>query len=234
MAEVAAHLTDNVLPFVPVRQWVLSVPWALRRRLASDQGLCRDVASAFLRAVFASYRRRARDEGVLEAVIVGGGDGDVSDKPSSRARAHPGAVNFVQRFGSSLALNVHFHALVLDGVHVTRGPGGRPQFHAALPLTQDEVRRVHTDAIRRIERMLRSRGLLGDGFEFIEDGSDESESLLPFVQAASVQSLTALGPDSGRPIQTLRGHACAHRRSGLALPRVSWLLAARRDARRAS
>ena len=170
---------------VPVRQWVLSVPWALRRRLASDQSLCRDVASAFLRVVFASYRRRARDEGVLDAATVG--DGSASVKPPCRARAHPGAVNFVQTFGSSLALNVHFHALFLDGVHVTRGADGRPQFHAALPLTQDEVIHVQRDAVHRIKRVLRSCGLLGEGFEFIEDGSDESDSLLPFVQSASMQ-----------------------------------------------
>jgi hypothetical protein len=182
MAEVAMHLTDNVLPFVPVRQSLLSgvlwVPWALRRRLASDQALCRDVASAFLRAVFASYRRRACDEGVLDAAIVEDGGANANVEPQCRARAHPGAVNFVQRFGSSLALNIHFHALFLDGVHVTRGAGGRPQFHAALPLTQDEVEHVHKDAARRIERVLRSRGLLGDGFEFIENGSDEPRDTL--------------------------------------------------------
>ena len=57
--------------------------------------------------------------------------------------------------------------------------------------------------------MLRIRGLIGDGFEFIDDGSDESDSLLPFVQAASVQSRIALGPESGRPIQSLRDHAAA-------------------------
>ena len=132
MAEVAAHLTDNVLPFVPVRQWVLSVPWSLRLRLASDPSLCRDVASAFLRAVFGSYRRRARAEGLLDLPDIGAAE----SQPSARPRAHPGAVNFVQRFGSSLALNVHFHALVLDGVHITRSVGDRPQFHAAPSLTQ--------------------------------------------------------------------------------------------------
>ena len=30
MAEVAAHVTDHVLPHLPVRQWVLSVPKRLR------------------------------------------------------------------------------------------------------------------------------------------------------------------------------------------------------------
>jgi hypothetical protein len=30
MAERAAHLVDRVLPDVPIRQWVLSVPFQLR------------------------------------------------------------------------------------------------------------------------------------------------------------------------------------------------------------
>jgi hypothetical protein len=32
MANVAAHLVDRVLPAVPIRQWVLSLPFELRRR----------------------------------------------------------------------------------------------------------------------------------------------------------------------------------------------------------
>ena len=32
--------------------------------------------------------------------------------------AHTGAVTLIQRFGSSLNLNVHFHMLFLDGVYV--------------------------------------------------------------------------------------------------------------------
>jgi hypothetical protein len=34
MADTAAHLVDRVLPEVPVRQWVLSLPFGLRYRLA--------------------------------------------------------------------------------------------------------------------------------------------------------------------------------------------------------
>ncbi|MBT5155916.1 MAG: hypothetical protein HOM44_17655 [Gammaproteobacteria bacterium] len=30
MVETSAHLADNVLPNVPVRQWLLSFPWPLR------------------------------------------------------------------------------------------------------------------------------------------------------------------------------------------------------------
>jgi hypothetical protein len=41
MVERAAHLVDAVLPDVPVRQWVLTLPLRLRYRLAWDHDLCR-------------------------------------------------------------------------------------------------------------------------------------------------------------------------------------------------
>src|SRR5437899_2245918 len=43
MTERAAHLVENVLPRVPVRQWVLSLPHWLRYLLAWDHRLCRGV-----------------------------------------------------------------------------------------------------------------------------------------------------------------------------------------------
>ncbi len=39
MSELAAHLVDRVIPDVPVRQWVLSLPWSLRYQLAFDAKL---------------------------------------------------------------------------------------------------------------------------------------------------------------------------------------------------
>ena len=36
MADTAARLTDEILPRVPVRQWVLSLPYEIRYRLAWD------------------------------------------------------------------------------------------------------------------------------------------------------------------------------------------------------
>ena len=60
MADTAAHLVDLVLPEVPVRQWVLSLPFALRYRLAYDAPLTSAVLAVFVRTVFASLRRRAR------------------------------------------------------------------------------------------------------------------------------------------------------------------------------
>ena len=48
MADTAAHLVDRVLPMVPIRQWVLSLPFALRYRLAYDSGLATDVLHIFI------------------------------------------------------------------------------------------------------------------------------------------------------------------------------------------
>jgi hypothetical protein len=85
-----------VLPHVPVRQWVLTVPFALRYRMAYDRKVLREVRRVFLRTIFAHLRRRARALGL--------------DDPEC------GAVAFVQRFGSAINLNPHLHVLVIDGV----------------------------------------------------------------------------------------------------------------------
>jgi len=62
MADVVAHLVDRVLPRAPVRQWVLSLPFALRYRLSHDARLMGDVLRVFVRRMFADLRRRARLE----------------------------------------------------------------------------------------------------------------------------------------------------------------------------
>ena len=86
MADTAAHLVDRVIPDVPVRQWVLSPPHALRYRVAYDSPLFAALIRIFIRAIFSSLRRRARDCGI----------------PHGQC----GAVAFVQRFGSSLNLKM--------------------------------------------------------------------------------------------------------------------------------
>tara|TARA_B100000686_G_C15946402_1_gene551400 strand:- start:168 stop:437 length:270 start_codon:yes stop_codon:yes gene_type:complete len=86
MAVTAARLTKEVLPLVPVRQWVLSSV-EIRYRLAWDGALVSAVLAVFLRVVQGWYRRQARDHGY----------------PGGRC----GSVNFMQRFGSSINLNPH-------------------------------------------------------------------------------------------------------------------------------
>ncbi len=114
MAERAAHLVDRVLPAVPMRQWVLSLPFRLRYLLAWNHTLCRDVLAVYVRALRGFYRRRARRSGVTDA--------------------ETGAVTAIQRFGSGINLNIHFHTLCLDGVFTRDGNAWR--FVAAPPPTR--------------------------------------------------------------------------------------------------
>ena len=57
MADTAARLVDHVLPEVPIRQWVLTLPYPLRYRCAWNARLTSEVLQSFLRAVFADQRR---------------------------------------------------------------------------------------------------------------------------------------------------------------------------------
>jgi len=104
MTERAAHLVDAVLPRVPVRQWVMSLPHGLRYLLAWDHGLCRMVLGVYAQTRLGWQRRRARRLGV----------------PNGRS----GSVTVIQRFGGGLNLNVHFHTLLLDGVFTMAAEDG--------------------------------------------------------------------------------------------------------------
>ena len=63
MTEVAAHWVDEVIPAVPVRQFVLTFPWDLRYLLAWNAPLRTAVLTAFQRALEAHYRRQALADG---------------------------------------------------------------------------------------------------------------------------------------------------------------------------
>ena len=103
MTERAAHLVDHVWPDVPVRQWVLTLPPRVRYGLAWHHDLCTAVAGVLFRAVHRHLRTWAQTRGLGEA--------------------RRGAIIVVQRFGGALNLNVHLHALVLDGVFARAGDG---------------------------------------------------------------------------------------------------------------
>ena len=141
MVERAAHLIDHVFPDVPVRQWVLSLPYRLRYQLAWDHDLCRAVVAVFMRAVLGWLRRRARNR-------------DTDD-------GRGGAVAVIQRFGGALNLTIHVHALVLDGVFAT-DRAGRLAFRPTAPLAAVDVDEVLATVEAGVRRLLVRRGLLED------------------------------------------------------------------------
>jgi ribosomal protein S27E len=80
MVETAALLADEVLPERPLRQWVLSLPHALRFLLASDP----DALTLVLGVVYRTIARHLIKQAGL-----------------TRATGAAGAVTLVQRFGSA-------------------------------------------------------------------------------------------------------------------------------------
>jgi hypothetical protein len=178
MAETAANLVDRVLPDgVRYRQWVLSLPRWVRFKLAYQSKLVSRVLQFFLRAIFAWQRRAARRMG-----IQGG---------------RPGAVTFVQRFGSSLNLNVHFHALLPDGVFAERS--GQIEVVPLKPPTHAEVEAIARKVVRRV------LALVGSIDEHAETVVDDSAD--PY--AASVKESLRPAPFSTDDLPIKRGRRAA-------------------------
>jgi hypothetical protein len=85
MADVTAHLVDDVLPIARYRQWTLTFPWPIRGMLIQHPALVTALQKIMVRRIERFLRRHARDQGL-----------------SRSERAHTGAVVAIQRFGSSL------------------------------------------------------------------------------------------------------------------------------------
>ena len=178
MADTAAHLVDRVLPAVPIRQWVLFLRFALRYRLAFDSSLVRDVLRIFIRAVSSSLRRRARKHARIR-------------KPQC------GAVTFVQRFGGSINLDLHFHSLVPDGVYFEDGKG-QVLFQRLPQPTDLEITRITECIARRVTRLLERRGLGPNADPEEADPLYIEQPLLSELYTASVQG--RISPDRRREI----------------------------------
>ncbi len=87
MAAQAAHVVDKVLPSVPIRQWVVSLPYEMRLLLAKQPDVLSTVLRIVMRLVVGRYLSRARELGI--------------ENPKT------GGLNVLQRFGGSLNLNPH-------------------------------------------------------------------------------------------------------------------------------
>jgi hypothetical protein len=182
MADTAAHLVDRVLPVVPIRQWVFSLPFELRYRLAYDSGLMRDVLHIFIQTVFSSLRRRAK-------------------KQSGIRKAKCGGVTFVQRFGGAINLNMHIHSLIPDGIYY-EDDDCVIRFHRLRPPTDFEVENITERIARRVKSLLKRRGLGQDSDPEEADTLSREQPLLAELYTASVQGRISTGPQAGNYLAT--------------------------------
>ena len=176
MAQTGANLVDHVLPRVPLRQFVLTVPFELRSRLAYEGALCGAVCRIFVDSVLGWYRRKLRDLGL------------------SSSPGKSGAVTVVQRTNADLRLNPHFHCIALDGVYAADGDGA-PVFHRLPRLESMDVADLLQIVRARVIAFLVRRGVLEDDGELtlLPDDLAEREPALAQLAAAAVSGLAPAG-----------------------------------------
>lgn len=183
MAESAALLVDDVLKGFPIRQWVLSLPIPLRLLLARYPNELSKVMGIIHRAISTHIVNRAG---------------------FTTKQAKTGAVTLIQRFGSALNLNIHFHMLFLEGA-ISENPWGGTTFTRIKAPSHDEmVKLVHTIS-QRIAKYLEKVGLVERDMEnsFLNLPIDDEDSLLQ-LQGASVSYRIAMGPQQGQKVFTLQ------------------------------
>jgi len=167
MEDGTEHIMTRVLPEVPVRQWVLSLPFQLRFRVAFDASLFSAIVRIFVDEAFRLHAAQARELGVVA-------------KPNS------GAVACLQRFGSALNLNPHVHLVSIDGVYVrdeilsVEAGAARLVFQPLPAPSEGEVHLVSVATCRRVLKLLGRRGLT------------DLEGLIPLDELDAAQQLAEL------------------------------------------
>ena len=203
MAEAAAHLIDYVIPKVPVRQWVLSFPIPLRSLFAVHPELLAPVLQIIHRLIATFLFKQTGQK---------------------RDQVATGAVTLIQRFGSAANLNIHLHALVLDGVYgkppatdtidiahecPPATAAAAPVFHEAGAPTHAVLEALLGKIIKRILRLLTRLGhLIEEEGEMVlagvlNDSDTDPDNLMAPLQAAAANYRIAHGPRAGQKVLSL-------------------------------
>src|SRR5690606_29718797 len=109
----------------------------------------------------------------------------------------------IQRFGSALNLNIHFHMLCLDGAFLTGTDP--PVFRRIAPPTRQELQALVERIAERIGRALERRGLIERDCENAYLSLDPaSDGPLDDLIGHSITYRIAVGPRAGQKVFTLQ------------------------------
>ena len=191
MAQTAAHLVEQVIPWVPTRQWVVSVPVPLRYWMAASQELTAQVHT-IIRTTIGQYY-------VHQAVTRGRPTGQ---GPTGVGDLYPA---FWQCDQSEPPFPLYLPGGRLSGSH--RGSGLKPRFVKGEPPTDADITAVIQKISRRIIRKLRHLGYLevgldapaATGYDPLRDDAPE----LARTMAASVQQRLAFGERAGERVRRI-------------------------------
>ena len=186
MSEISTHLIDNVLPHAPVRQWVTTFPHALRYWMAASRKLTAVVHRGISSMIQLYYCHKAQERGIK--------------------MPEAGGVTFVQRFGSALNLNVHFHTVAFDGVFSVAGPV--PIFYQLPGPTEEELSDIVGAVASNVIKALQTAGYLSDddteSFEpaCLDSAFAESDQLAAAASASTAMRI-AFGPRAGEKVRRI-------------------------------
>ncbi len=185
MVESAAHLVDEVFPNQPMRQWVLSVPYPLRLLFAREPTILSDVLRIVQRAISSFLIKQAGE---------------------THKTSCTGAVTLIQRFGSALNLNVHFHMLFLDGVYVKPSEQSDLVFKKQPKLSPQAIQDVTEKISERVLKYLERHGLIEGDIEsrYISGDLFSEEDCMLELQGSSITYRIAVGPQKGQKVLTLQ------------------------------
>ena len=184
MAETAALLADEVFPDVPLRQWVISFPFPLRYLFAAHPQAMGKVLGIVYRAISTHLIHKAG---------------------LSLRDGATGAVTLIQRFGSALNLNIHFHILFLDGVYLYRD-NRPPRFQRVKAPSKRELEDLVQSISQRVGRCLERQGLLEQDTEsaWLDLNPAEDTDAMPQILGSSITYRIAVGPQQGRKALMIR------------------------------
>ena len=183
MAESAALLVDDVLPHEPIRQWVLSFPFQLRFLFASYPQIMGKVLGIVHRTLATHITKKAG---------------------YNKQTAQTGAVTLIQRFGSALNLNIHFHMFCFDGVYAEDNYG-KTRFYPIKAPTKSELNSLTHRISQRVAGFLEREGLLvrDDDNDYLALDGLEDDPMLQ-IQGYSITYRIATGKQQGRKVFTLQ------------------------------
>jgi hypothetical protein len=207
MAQSAANLVDHVLPEdVPLRQFVLTLPFELRAPIAYDRELMGGVGRIFVATVLGFYARKTRERGI--------------------SGSQSGAFTVVQRTSSDLKCNPHYHTVFLDGVFAP-AENTKLEFHPLGSLSNTELGDLMQAVRIRVLGYLARPGVIESSADLttVDDEFAEREPALAALARASVSGLAPAGPERrARPPVALHGEPGVRLKSGLNVAELGFSL----------
>ena len=174
MSETTEHIESDLIPRVPLRQFVLSVPIPLRFWMSCEPKLQSKIHGIVCRVINGFYKRKLSERYSL-----------------NKSEIELGGVTLIQRSGSRINLNIHFHMLYVDGCYVMKNE--KPVFYKAPEPSDSDIETLIKEISHRVIRYLRKRGYL--------DSPDIDESLINMLYSASIKNVAAFGINRGRRLR---------------------------------